>query len=1101
MQVNRHVFADALGRRRFADDLVDGLADSGVRAIFGMPAESLNPIINAIERDGRITLVGVRHEGTGSIMASAGAKLSGTLGVSMATAGPGATHLPLGSYDATADRAPLLALSGQVPAAQVGLDSFQEIDPVALLADASSYNRYIGSARQFGMVQRAIAEATIRRCAAHLACSSDVLAAPMEQPVSPMRQPPRAGSRSDKALLDAATHRLDTGPAAVLVGRTGEPVTGAVDVLAEKLAAPVFVLPEGSEYFRSTPGWPAVRVTEELEPQVREVLGAASTVLLVGEATAAVHRVLPADTVVQVAPGAAAADRRPAGWLRAHGPETEILTARFSGVEGVLHELASLIGSRRGRGGLMAEADRLPSAGPPPALWRALDEALPDDAVLALEPGRVLDRAFSWLASGRRTLTSSFGLRHAGYALPAAIGATFAGLDRPVVAVTTAAGLQDVIGDLLTIQRYRLRLTVVCLDSAGGPDIGRIAAGSGLRALQAADASGLATGLRDAMNGPATVLSAPAESVDAPAITARGPAAVEPATGTAGTVFAAALAELGVRSAYVRTSDVEDPLLGLLTTAGIDLHWVNNPESATMAASAVAKFSGRPAVAVARGEADLVLQLNGAYDAAYDHAPLIVLGVDQEGAVVDGCSLLTDAAHTVRLDGTAASTAETVRAVHQAVADSSVVYVEIASDALQSPVGEVQLPEPSAVESTVEPPPELLDQAAQMLHAARRPVVLAGRGGRGCPGSIGELADLLGAPVVTTMPGRGAIADEHPHFVGGVGSSGHQSAARAIKSCDVLLGLGLSQRGTSAFDLTGDFALIQVEKDLGRLAGARRADLALNGTSANTLQLLTEQIAAMGPPPSEVPQERAAFLAASRHEFAKAQRRAAPMPPTVRGRLRPSTVAKLVRHELLDRAGAAPIVPVDVGLVTLWIYRYLVGAVDFAWSSSFATMGFAVPAAVALAGHEPERPVLAFVGDGGVAVTLSELATVARLQSPVVIMVFNNGKLGAIKFEQEIMGWPEFGAELHNGDLAEIARGFGVPASTARSATELRRILHRLRGAEGPHLVDVVCEPHEIPALAQHRPAAAQVFAYGLARWREARRALRGGSSVAGGRR
>src|SRR3569833_2146393 len=205
MQANRHVYADLLGRRRFADAAVSMLADAGTRVLFGMPAESLNALIDAVRRDGRIQLVGVRHEGAGALMAAAYGKLTGEPGVCMGTAGPGATHLPLGVYEARADRAPLVALSGQVPAEHLGLDSFQEIDPVALMGGAALYNQHIGSPRQLGILGRALAESALRRGPAHVACSSDVFAAPVAGAPVARAGRPGAGTTADKTAPTTTT--------------------------------------------------------------------------------------------------------------------------------------------------------------------------------------------------------------------------------------------------------------------------------------------------------------------------------------------------------------------------------------------------------------------------------------------------------------------------------------------------------------------------------------------------------------------------------------------------------------------------------------------------------------------------------------------------------------------------------------------------------------------------------------------------------------------------------------------------------------------------------------------------------------------------------
>ncbi|MGV9317295.1 thiamine pyrophosphate-dependent enzyme, partial [Streptomyces sp. NPDC003691] len=246
-----------------------------------------------------------------------------------------------------------------------------------------------------------------------------------------------------------------------------------------------------------------------------------------------------------------------------------------------------------------------------------------------------------------------------------------------------------------------------------------------------------------------------------------------------------------------------------------------------------------------------------------------------------------------------------------------------------------------------------------------------------------------------------------------------------------------------------------------------------------------------GGPRRTAPAERT--TAALRRRFETGRRRTSKVPTWQLRPLLPSTAALSMADVLASgRGGPAPLVTVDVGLVTLWVYRYMAERQEFVWSSSFATMGSALPAAVALSRLEPDRPVVAAVGDGGIAVTFSELLSLARLDHPVTVVVFNNGKLGAIKFEQEIMGWPEYAAALDNGDLAGLARALGVPARTVATPEEFRAALVEARTGRGPFLVDALVDPHEIPAPAQSLPTATQVFGYAYALAREGARRLRG---------
>lgn len=1063
MQVNRHVYADLLGRRRFADAAVAMLADAGTRVLFGMPAESLNALIDAVRRDGRIQLVGVRHEGAGALMAATYGKLTGEPGVCMGTAGPGATHLPLGVYEARADRAPLLALSGQVPAEHIGLDSFQEIDPVALMDGAALYNQHIGSPRQLGVLGRALAESALRRGPAHVACSSDVFAAPVAGAPVARAARPCAGTTADKTALTGAAALLSEPGTLIVIGAVPGDLAVPVERLAERIGAPVLVLPEGHRYLGAVPDGRAVPVLRSAAEAHAELLAGCSRAVVVGPATASVEALvgdrLP---VVQVADGAEGAHPGRAGWIRLLGDPAAIV------------ERLTVLADRRPDGALAAEAGRLRAVVRTP-LWDALDAALPTDAVLAVESGALLDGALCGLRFRDRLMTSSFGLGAGGSAVPAAIGAAFAHPGRRVVAVTTDGGLQDFAAELLTLRRYRIPVTVVCLDETGQTDIRRLAAASGLYARSAEDASRLDAAVTAASEqpGPALVVL-PARSAERETIIVR-----EAGEGTLAAALAALLAETGAEAAYARDTAETAPLTEVCRAAGVTVHGVRNPESAALTASAVAKHTGRTTLCVTAGGADAILQLNGVFDASFDHAPIVVLGA--RAPVVDGVRLFTRIARTVRLDGTPGALAEVARVLRSG--PRGVVYLEVDPAVLDRAAGNPAGERPGHAPPPVLPAEADLDAAVARLAAARRPVVLAGRGGRTAGTEIAELAAVLQAPVVTTMPGRGTLPDDHRHFAGAVGSSGHQCATETLAAADVVLAFGISRRGASAFDLPGNFALIQIDHDLVRLANAPRADLALNGAARETAQALTERLGA-----TAAPDPARGAVVRDRHErFLATRRRTSRIPAPAARPIRPSALA-LAMAATLPRS----LVTVDVGLTTLWVYRYLTGRHDYVWTSSFATMGFAVPAAAGLA-RTADRPVVAAVGDGGVAVTLSELGALRDLDRPVVIVVFDNGKLGAIKFEQEIMGWPEYGSALHNGDLAEIARAYGLAAERVTTMAGLRGALRVAALTKRPFLIDVVCDWGEIPSPAQGRPAAAQVAGYLLALAREGRRRLRGG--------
>src|ERR1700746_2022871 len=160
-----------------ADILVGVLEQIGVRHIFGLIGDSLNPLGDAVRRS-KIEWIGVRHEEGAALAAAGQAKLTGRLGVCAGTTGPGSTHLVAGLYEAARDHAPVLALSGEMPRKKQGTDYFQATNSNLLFRDVSLYTETISSAAQSpAVIHQAIAAAYGSRGVAHLTLPQDVIGA------------------------------------------------------------------------------------------------------------------------------------------------------------------------------------------------------------------------------------------------------------------------------------------------------------------------------------------------------------------------------------------------------------------------------------------------------------------------------------------------------------------------------------------------------------------------------------------------------------------------------------------------------------------------------------------------------------------------------------------------------------------------------------------------------------------------------------------------------------------------------------------------------------------------------------------------------------
>ena len=235
--------------RTVAQLLVDTLESLGVRQIFALIGDSLNPLADAVRRS-RIEWLGVRHE-EGAAQAAAGqAKLTGKLAVCAGTTGPGSNHLVAGLYEAARDHAPLLALSGDMPRRMQGIDFIQTTTPDLLFRDVSLYTQTIASPDQApGVIHQAIANAYAGRGVAHLTLPQDVIEAKAPAGLGSLATlrppPPFPAPDEDIAALAGLIDRAGS-----VVIMCGAGCRGSVDLLrtlSDRLKAPLIHSMKGKD--------------------------------------------------------------------------------------------------------------------------------------------------------------------------------------------------------------------------------------------------------------------------------------------------------------------------------------------------------------------------------------------------------------------------------------------------------------------------------------------------------------------------------------------------------------------------------------------------------------------------------------------------------------------------------------------------------------------------------------------------------------------------------------------------------------------------------------------------------------------------------------
>src|SRR5271157_2786780 len=232
-----------------ADVLVGVLEQIGVKHIFALIGDSLNPLADAVRRS-NIEWIGVRHEEGAALAATGQAKLTGRLAVCAGTTGPGSTHLVAGLYEACRDHAPVLALSGDMPRKMQGIDYIQTTKPDLLFRDVSLYTETITSPEQApGVIHQAIAAAYAGRGVAHLTLPQDVIAAKAEGDVSSIAtlrpRPELAASEADIAEIARRVDQADS--VVIMCGAGCHGAVEALRALSDRLKAPLIHSVKGKD--------------------------------------------------------------------------------------------------------------------------------------------------------------------------------------------------------------------------------------------------------------------------------------------------------------------------------------------------------------------------------------------------------------------------------------------------------------------------------------------------------------------------------------------------------------------------------------------------------------------------------------------------------------------------------------------------------------------------------------------------------------------------------------------------------------------------------------------------------------------------------------
>ena len=344
------------------------------------------------------------------------------------------------------------------------------------------------------------------------------------------------------------------------------------------------------------------------------------------------------------------------------------------------------------------------------------------------------------------------------------------------------------------------------------------------------------------------------------------------------------------------------------------------------------------------------------------------------------------------------------------------------------------------------PPCHVADiaEAARRLAAARRPLVIAGGGviAAGAEAELGSLARRLGAPVITTVMGRGAISERDPLWHAVLPNG--RASEPAIREADVVLAVGcrFAARSTQGLVLklafTPDQTLIHLDLDPSVIGKLYKPQLGIVGDAKDGLARLLEALGE-GAPAAEW----------NRGALADAKRATGPAWTVEAGRL------LAILRDVLPEDGIFVNDQSGVNYWAEWKWPVLRPR-TFLYPVGSAVLGYAVPAAIGAQVANPGRAVLAAMGDGGFMFSVNELATAVKYRLPIVFLVVNDDRYGAIKWLQERMFQGRWGeTELANPDFVALARAFGARGVKVAGLDDLGDAIRAGFAADGPTLVEL----------------------------------------------
>jgi thiamine pyrophosphate-dependent acetolactate synthase large subunit-like protein/nitrite reductase/ring-hydroxylating ferredoxin subunit len=493
---------------------------------------------------------------------------------------------------------------------------------------------------------------------------------------------------------------------------------------------------------------------------------------------------------------------------------------------------------------------------------------------------------------------------------------------------------------------------------------------------------------------------------------------------------------------------------------------IRHEGAAAFAASAYGKLTGRPAACLTIAGPGATNLLTGLWDAKVDRAPVLALTgqvqtqVFGPGAFQD-IDLSSAFAAVSRFSQTVLSTskhAELVSlAMKNALVERNVSHLIFPDDMQTNPSdAPASTPDGRMGGAVIKPADEDVAAAAMMMSEAKRPIFVIGHGAWDHADVISQLAEDMGAPVLTTFKGKGLIADTHPNAAGVLGRSGTPIASWFMNEADLIISLGTSFSNHTG--ITPTKPIIQVDFERMQLGKFHPVSLPIWGEIGAFCADVAPHLSRPADAPDQVKE------LAERWAMWRAEKRTRMDEGTSRG------IHPVAIFEALSRvAPADAIIAVDVGNNTYSFGRYFETKGQRVLMSGYlGSIGFGFPAGMGAWAATQDfdwlkgRKVISISGDGGLGQYAMELTTAVKYGMDITHVLLHNGELGKISKEQRSGEWPVWETSLHNPSFAAFAKICGAHGEKVVRSDQIEGALQKALNVNGPALVEIMTDAEHV---------------------------------------